>query len=342
MFSNFNHLVRGYTLPMSITPFLVALFCAVNSPLFIDNQFLLNSFLVLLGIILAHSAVNLFDDYIDIKSRVKNGENLADIKFHNKRKAYAILNGAFSVKSAELILVALTVSAILCGIYLAHFRGGLIYFYMLLAGLLGAFYPVSSRFGLAELTVGIVFGPLLINGSYFAITGWFDKTVFLISIASGIMAVILLITHSIMDFEHDINKDKKTLPVMLKDKRTCINTTAYLIITAYLITIYSGIKGNMGSAILFPIICTIPVSFKLISSLYEYIELKNVPFVPKWYMGRMENWEKIKKEGLGYFMFRFYLARNLAEIFHISLAIACLFAFKPEMSFIQEYYRLIF
>lgn len=33
-------------------------------------------------------------------------------------------------------------------------------------------------------------------------------------------------------------------------------------------------------------------------SLYDYIEIKNVQFIPKWYYGFMENFEEIKKKVL--------------------------------------------
>ena len=51
--------------------------------------------------------------------------------------------------------------------------------------------------------------------------------------------------------------------------------------------------------------------------------IKNVEFVPRFWMGPMEDWENIKKTHMEFFMYRFYLARNLCFLFCIIAGIAC-------------------
>ncbi len=328
MGKSFNHLTRGYTLSMSIMPFLVVLACAIKSPLFIDGRFIINSILCLAGILLVHMAVNLYDDIVDIEYLLNKGINFKDICFSNKRKACAILNGSYSLKEAKIILYIILFAAFLCGLYFVYLRGGLIILFMLLAILAGMFYPKSANYGLSELTVGLVFGPLLVNSAYFAITGYFNISIYYLSFAIGIMTTILLITHSLMDYEDDKKKNKKTLPVMLDNKNLTINVISLLILLSFAILYKEG--SNMfrpQCAVFIPILLTLPVSVKLILSLYEYIQIKDVKFIPEWYFGRMENWEEIKSNNMEYFMFRFYLSRNLATIFNATLAIVCLLAF---------------
>ena len=203
------------------------------------------------------------------------------------------------------------VLAFIIGVYFISQRGFTILSYMIIALILCTFYPISSRYGLSELTLGAIFGPLLINASYFALTGQFDPKVFFFSIASGVITSILLTAHSLMDYEYDVEIGKKTIPVIFKNKNLTV------------------------------ILCTIPVGYKLIMSLYDYIEIKNVQFIPKWYYGIMENFEEIKKEGFAYFMFRFYLARNLGIIFNIALAIVCLFVFVPVQRYDFIHFKFI-
>ncbi|MDO5436929.1 MAG: prenyltransferase [bacterium] len=329
MNNNFRDLTRTYTLPMSIAPFLIAFCCAVNTPLFPDSSILINGILVLIGIILIHMASNLFDDYIDVKMQLKKGLKLNEINFKSERKARAILNGAYSLKQAENILIALVTAGFLIGLYFVYLRGGVIFAYMLIALLLSAFYPISSKYGLSEAVVGVVFGPLLINASYCALTGQFDPQVFNLSFASGIITTILLITHSLMDFEFDLPSGKKTLPVLLENKNLTVNAISILISISFGILIYTTVKYGLTKLVLFAILFSLPVSIKLILSLYDYIQIKNVKFIPEWYLGIMEDWDEILKNNYAYFMYRFYLARNLSAIFNTVVAIACLIGFMP-------------
>ncbi|HIT55974.1 TPA: prenyltransferase [Candidatus Galligastranaerophilus intestinigallinarum] len=337
MNKNLKELLRTYSLPMSVAPFILALCCSIKTPFvfgILDNSFFLNAILLLIGIILIHLTGNLFDDYLDVKSALDAGIPLNEINFKNKKKARLILNKTYSLKTVEIILISMLISAFIIGLYFISQRGFTILSYMIIAVILCSFYPISSKYGLSEIVIGAIFGPLLINASYFALTGQFDPKVFVFSIASGIMTSVLLITHSLMDYEYDVETGKKTLPVLLNNKNLTINFISFLILISYfLLTLTSYRYGVSRLIFIIPILCTIPVGYKLIMSLYDYIEIKNVQFIPKWYYGFMENFEEIKKEGFAYFMFRFYLARNLGIIFNIVLAIVCLYAFVPVQKF---------
>ena len=340
MSSNLKELLRTYSLPMSITPFLIAFFCAVKTSLNINASFFINSVLILTGIILVHLSSNLFDDYIDVKNALNAGLNLNDINFKNPKKAKLILNKVYSLKTVEKIIAAFLIFALVVGIYFIYLRGWAILAYIFTASFLCLFYPISSKYGMSEIITGVVFGPLLINASYFALTGTMNSVVFNFSIASGIVTSILLIAHSLMDYEYDVDSEKKTIPVLLKNKYLTVNFISILIIAAYCILLYSICKYEISRLFSAPVILTLPVSIKLISSLYDYIEIKDVKFIPKWYFGTMENWDEIVKSGFAYFMYRFYLARNLAVIFNIVLALSCLIAFFPIRNF--EHFEINF
>ena len=67
---------------------------------------------------------------------------------------------------------------------------------------------------------------------------------------------------------------------------------------------------------------TTPIAVELVQSLKKYITLENSDLTPRWWMGFMENWEEIKNQNAQYFMYRFYLARNLCVYFFIISALA--------------------
>ena len=76
MNKNLKELLRTYSLPMSVAPFILALCCSIKTPFvfgILDNSFFLNAILLLIGIILIHLTGNLFDDYLDVKSALDAG-----------------------------------------------------------------------------------------------------------------------------------------------------------------------------------------------------------------------------------------------------------------------------
>ena len=327
---NFGSLVRFYTAPMSLTPLLIA-FCV---SFYVDNfgiSEIIKAAIAAFGILCAHLFVNLFDDYIDVKRQLLFGIPLNKINFKSKRKARTIIDGTFSINYVEKILISLGVLSALCGIYFLFNTGLYVLIFIIPAIILALFYPISSKFGLSELTVGLMFGPLLMNGAYFVITGgYLNIVLFILSIITGIITSILLITHSIMDFEFDKPEGKKTIPVILNSKKNSIILVAGLIIISYIMLMLLYASNGVKSVfiILIPIISTAAISIELIKSLFDYINIKDVKFNPKWHLGTMENWEEIKLHGFDFYMYRFYLARNLSYIFNISIALALIINYK--------------
>lgn len=327
-FKTFKTLTRMYTLPMSTIPYLVGFFAylAINIP-FVFNV-LLNGIIGFLGVSAAHLFANLFDDYIDIKKQLNLGIPLNEINFKSKRKARAILNGDATMDDAKKVLIWLGILAALTALYFISItRSPIIFYYIIPTVILTLFYPLSSKYGLSETVIGIIFGPLLIHGFCHVLTGSPSYIVFLISIASGIITSILAITQGIMDYEFDEPTGKKSLPVIIKDKKASIGLIAGLIAISYIIT-FATLSSSLilGTLLaLVPILLSLAIGIKLISSLNEYINIKDVQFVPKWYFGFMENWEEIKANNFCFYMYRFYLARNLAISFNIGLLAVALF-----------------
>ena len=66
---------------------------------------------------------------------------------------------------------------------------------------------------------------------------------------------------------------------------------------------------------------TLPIATKLLESIKDYINIKDVEFKPRWYWGMFENWENIKKQNIAFYMFRFYLARNFSFFFALFASI---------------------
>jgi len=335
----FYELTRGYTLLMSVVPFIAVFILYLVWQQGLTFAAILKSLICLIGIVAVHMFANLFDDYIDIQNKLKDDIPLNKINFKSKRKARLILNGEFSIDNVEKILIALAGISALVGLFFVMISDIPVISYIILGGLLTVFYPFSAKFGLSELTIALIFGPLLMNGAFYALTSTNSSLVFSLSMAFGLMISILSITHSIMDYEFDKETDKKTLPVML-GKEGSITLIEGLIIIAHIISLvaFSKISPLFGIISILPLGFSAYISSKLIMSLIDYINIKEVDFTPKWYLGIMENWEEIKANNYEYYMYRFYLARNLAAIFGLSniivLFIYLIFVSNPILTFI--------
>ncbi len=333
----FIELTRGYTLPTSIAPwFVAAAFASVSQHFYPDvTMKLFTTLLTFIAVACIHLGVNLLDDYIDIKKKLNEGIPLNEINFEKARnKGRLIKNGSYSMNTVKIILFILFGIGILSGAYFTFLYGWIIPAIAFITGILCLLYPYSSKFCLGEVIIGLIFGPLLIMGTYTALTGLYSQKLLILSFAVGLMIVVLLDAHNLMDYEYDKKNGKHTLCTAVGSKKRALYIIAAEIIVAYLILIYLAITNQFSYWILLAIVFTAPLSAKLIVSLNDYNNVKDLKFIPKWYLGPMENWDIIQKERYEYFMYRFYIARNIGFIFCVILALVLFFTVKINYIYI--------
>lgn len=314
---NFLELTRGYSLLMTFASCLVIFGFANFSPRFT----LLNFLLLTLGVSCVQLGANLFDDLIDVKTKLKKGIELKDITFKTfLPKARLITNSTYSFSQIERILNILFSIAIGVGVCFIIFSGWKILIFMLIGGILTLFYPISSRYYCSELIIGSIFGPLVIMGGFYALTQEFSSNLFILSLAIFFTTLVLLHTHNIMDWEFDIEENKNTLAILSGNKQNAIKILIAFITIAYLIILIGVLSARLNPNTLY-VFLTLPIAAKLIESINDYVIIKDVEFKPRWYYGFFENWEEIKENKVDFYMFRLYLARNFAFFFALLTAI---------------------
>lgn len=331
----FIELTRGYSLLTSMAPWFIAAAYASVSPHYYSDlpTKLFTTLLSFIAIISIHLGTNLLDDYIDVKKQLDKGIPLNEVSFEKaKNKARLIKNKTYSLKKVRLILGILFGIGILSGIYFTALYGWIIPAIAITTGILCLIYPVSARFCAGEIIIGTVFGPLLMMGTYIALTGISTggnaQRLFILSIATGLMIIVLLGAHSLMDYDYDKKNNKHTLCTLIGTKKRALILIGAEILIAYLIVAYLAALGKFSYWILLSIILTAPLSAKLLISLNDYNNVKDVKFIPKWYLGPMENWDIVQKEGYEYFMYRFFIARNIGFFFCVIIALVLFFTVK--------------
>ena len=316
-FLNFMQLTRMYSLATVLASCIIVLSFAH----FHEKFSIINFILLTLALCCLNLFENLYDDFVDIKAQVDKGVKLQDVKFNSfVPKAKLILDGTFSFKQVAVILSVLALIPSLIGIYFIFFAGFPVLIFMALGVVLTLFYPFSSRFYLAEIVVALIYGPLMILGGYYALTGEFNFNLLWVSLAIFFSTTQLLHAHSLMDWEFDVIENRKTLCILSKSKDNSILVLKLMISLAYAIIVLGVLTHNLNPYSLF-VFLTLPIATKLFESMKDYINVKQTEYPRRWYYGMFENWKFIAENKIDFFMYRFYLSRNFSLFFALFLAI---------------------
>lgn len=191
----------------------------------------LNGLLAFAGILFAHMATNLYDDFDDYKVLSKDprfDEFAPDVKC-----AY-LRNGTTTMADLFCVVVIYCVLALLIGGFLFIRCGWPVLALAALGGIIVLSYPKFSRAGLSEIAVGIAFGPLLFEGMYFVMTKSFSLNVFILSLAISMFTIGVMYVHTILDFEGDRVAGKKTLVQRLGSKSLAMKGFVFVYALGYL------------------------------------------------------------------------------------------------------------
>ncbi|MCF0211287.1 MAG: prenyltransferase [Bacteroidales bacterium] len=329
---------RPSALPQSVMPALMAVcVAAANSEwhgfwCFDPDAFSLPlSLVAVVGIILAHLSVDLFDDYFDYRNAgIESRERLSRAGMRARLgKAEYLASGQATLRQTFQVAAGLGVAAIAMGIIVFVFRGWTIALVAGIGAVLGFFYsapPLKLCYhGLGELLTGIMFGPLLMVGISIAACGFVPSGMGLISTAVGLLVINILYTHSIMDCAPDISVGKQTLATLLRRPVPQLAFSFVFNFVPFALVVIAVGMGyfNPWSLLVF---LTLPMAIYLFRLMVIYcleVQRSQPPrtFEPRWWMGSMQMWDKIKEAGIDWFMIRWYLSRNLITFFVIILSI---------------------
>lgn len=276
-------IVRVVSLP-------ITLFSAVIAGLLshVYGSFDLKLFAVCtVGLLLAHSASNVMNDLWDYRSGLDSQGY-----FRNVYGVHAV--HALGEKGALFIGLLLSFTAFLCGLYLFVHRG----VWVLVLAVLGFVLLVSYsgppfRFkyiGLGELVVFLVWGPLMIGGGFYVISGSVGWEALVASVPYGITASLVLFGKHLDKLEQDRERGVNTLPVILGERRTKIICKVLLYLPYPFVILLSLLSREYG---LILTLLSLPRVRKAVTllSMPKPSSVDAVPsfypkkFWPMWYVG---------------------------------------------------------
>ena len=210
-----------------------------------DRRFEIVPFLLaLVGFVVLHGISNLSNDYFGYR----RGHDTED----SPRRRYTlhpVASGAFTMRFLATGLAVLAAVAAAIGGYFIVLRGwGAVVLTVVGALLLWA-YDAAPRalkeLGLGEIASFLVWGPLMIGGGYYVITGHWSGDALLASVPYGLGVMSILVGKHIDQRGFDISQSQHTLPVLLGEAGARRANQATLVLM-YLITALAVAVGALS------------------------------------------------------------------------------------------------
>jgi 1,4-dihydroxy-2-naphthoate octaprenyltransferase len=235
-----------------VMTFLSAAFAGLFSFRAGDSHLLL-WILVTLGLILAHATNNFLNDYTDYTRGVDE-----DNYYRSQYGPQPLVHGLMSKKELLTYAAVTGFLAAACGVALIIIQGGWTIYLMAAGAFFVLFYTWPLKYvALGEIAVLITWGPLMIGGGYYAITGTWDWTVVIASMPYALGVTGVIFGKHIDKFKMDKERGIHTLPVVIGEK-TARFVLLSLLILQYAFTIYLIIDGYFTPAML-AIVLALPV-----------------------------------------------------------------------------------
>jgi 1,4-dihydroxy-2-naphthoate octaprenyltransferase len=170
--------------------------------------------LMFLGYVVLHAISNLSNDYFGYR----RGHDTDD----SPRRRYTlhpIASGAVTPRLLGTGLVVLGAVAVAIAAYFVALRGWPAVWLTVAGGVLLYAYDAAptalKELGLGEIAAFVVWGPLMIGGGYYVITGHWSGAAFAASVAPGLGVMSILVGKHIDQRGFDGAHHQRTLPVLL-------------------------------------------------------------------------------------------------------------------------------
>ncbi|NMB72734.1 MAG: prenyltransferase [Bacteroidales bacterium] len=223
--------------------------------LFSPGMFLL----ALTGLVLAHATNNLINDYVDYRKGIDHNNY-----YRAQYGPQALEHGLLSPRQFLNYILVSGLLATAIGLYLVIHSGTPAVMFMLAGLFFLLFYTWPLKYyGLGEPSVVLVWGPLMIGGTYLVVSGghW-DWSIILISLVYALGPTSVLLGKHIDKLKEDKARGVRTLPVITGEKSARYLTISLLILQ-YLLVGMMVITGKTGAAVLI-VLLALPKLFQTI------------------------------------------------------------------------------
>ncbi len=224
--------------------------------------------LAFVGALLAHIAVNVLNEYFDYKS----GVDFKTVRTPFSGGSGVLIEGLLNPRSVYIFGLACIAAIIAIGGYFFGVHGAGI----IPLGLVGVatlyFYTnhLTKSPLVCAIAPGLGFGPLMVMGTYFALTGTYSLAAGLASIIPGLLVSNLLLLNQFPDVEADASVARRHLPITIGRKGSS-DVYALLILASYAALIASVAAAVLPYLALLGLL-TLPLALLAVKGARKYYD----------------------------------------------------------------------
>ncbi len=215
-----------------------------------------HAFLALLGVVLTHISVNLFNELSDYNTKIDD---------HTVRTPFSggsglLQSGVTTPSSVRFAAYGSLGLSALIGIYLCMVSGWFLLIFMIIGGVAIRFYTTNlARWFIGETAAGLTLGSFVVLGVFYVLTSRLPGSIIWISVPPGILTALLLFLNEFPDMEADRKGGRRHLVIQLGRKKSSV-VYALSLIVAYLWILAAPFFFNAPYTILLGLI-TVPLAF---------------------------------------------------------------------------------
>lgn len=217
------------------------------------------------GLLVAHAAVNIFNDYFDARS---------GLDYKTRRTPFsggsgAAPEGLLTVGQVLWLGIGCIVILVPIAVFFVVKSGAMLLPLLVIALLLIILYtPVILKTPWPEWSPGLGLGILPVLGAYFVHTGSYSANAWVASMPSFFLVHNLLLLNEFPDAEADVTVGRRTLPVIVGKKRAAC-FFSFVTVAVYLWLAGAVYLGFMPACTLVGFL-TLPLALKVIRGSFHY------------------------------------------------------------------------
>jgi len=222
--------------------------------------------IAMVGAVLAHIAVNVINEYYDYQS----GVDFKTVRTPFSGGSGILVQGLVSPRAAFMLGIACIAAILGIGGYFYTVHG----YGIVPLGILGVvvlyFYTthITKSPLLCAIAPGLGFGPLMVMGTYFALTGTYSLAAGLASLVPAFLVSNLLLLNQFPDVEADKLVNRRHLPIVIGRKNSS------LVYTGLLVAAYGALIGSVAAGVLPPLallgLITLPLGWVAVRGARRY------------------------------------------------------------------------
>lgn len=202
-----------------------------------------------LGLMFAHATNNLLNDWTDSRRGIDH-----DNYYRNQYGVHVLEDGLMDEAQFWRYLGCTAAVALALGAWLISERAGLTLELMLAGAFFVLFYTWPLKYyGLGEPAVLLVWGPLMVGGSYYVLTAHWSWEVTWLSLVFALGPTTVLFGKHTDKLDADKAKEVKTLPVIIGERRARTWVLAMLL-AQYFVCAGLVFAGSIGWPLLLVLI----------------------------------------------------------------------------------------